>query len=153
MKHWLYPQEQMVHQQSKIFYRSGAGKLRRCQWWNTDYTLGNNGSPAEQDILQKWSRKTKKDVNDETLIIPSRINGSPAEQDILQEWSRKTKKMSVMKHWLYPRVQMVHQLNKIFYRSGAGKLKRCHWWNTDYIREEKWFTSRVRYSTGVEQEN
>jgi len=25
--------------------------------------------------------------------------------------------------------------------------------NTDYILGDKWFTSRVRYSTGVEQEN
>ena len=61
--------------------------------------------------------------------------------------------MSVMKHWLCPRGQMVHQQSKIFYRSGAGKLKRCQWWNTDYTLGDKWFTSRVRYSTGVEEEN
>jgi hypothetical protein len=48
---------------------------------------------------------------------------------------------------------MVHQQSKIFYRSGAGKLKRCQWWNTDYTLKDKWFTSRVRYSTEVKQEN
>jgi len=70
-----------------------------------------------------------------------------------QSTTQKTKKMSVMKHWLYPRVQMVHQKSKIFYRSGAGKLKKCQWWNTDYTLGYKWFTRRVKYSTGVEQEN
>jgi hypothetical protein len=48
---------------------------------------------------------------------------------------------------------MIHQQSKIFYRSGAGKQKRCQWWNTDYALGDKWFTSRVRYSTEVEQEN
>ena len=61
--------------------------------------------------------------------------------------------MSVMEHWLYPLGQMVHQQSKIFYRSGAGKLKRCQWWNTDYTLGDKWFTCRARYSTGVKQEN
>ena len=153
MKHWLYPQGQMVHQQSKIFYRSGAGKLKRCQWWNTDYTLEDKWFTSRVRYSTEVKQENLKDVSDITLIIPSGTNDSPAELDILKEWSRKTKKMSVMKHWLYPRVQMVHQQSKIFYRSGAGKLKRSQWWNTDYTLGYKWFTSRVRYSTGVEQEN
>jgi hypothetical protein len=56
--------------------------------------------------------------------------------------SVSSKKMSVLKHWLYPRGQMVHQQSKIFYRNGAGKLKRCQWWKTDYTFGDKWFHSQ-----------
>jgi hypothetical protein len=71
---------------------------------------------------------------------------------------------------------MVHQQSKIFYRSGAGKLKYSQCFITDiflvfllhscrisysagepFVPEDiisvSWFISGVRYSTGVEQEN
>jgi hypothetical protein len=93
MKHWLYPWVQMVHQQSKIFYRSGAGKLKRCQWWNTDYTWtichrGYNQCFITDIVLVFLLHSCRisystgepfEDVRDEILTMPSGTNGSPVE--------------------------------------------------------------------------
>jgi hypothetical protein len=75
----------MVHQQSKIFYRSEAGK-NQC---------------SITDILLVF------------LLHSCRISYSAGEPFVPEGIIR-----------LYPRGQMVHHQSKIFYRSGAGKLKR-----------------------------
>jgi hypothetical protein len=147
----------MVHQQSKIFYRSGAGTVYSSAahtifLWSLHYlswslTLRHTTMTSLQDHItmskalwgkvqrNQWNHKKDRHYVQWSKDKERRTNNMHNDQ--------KTKTR------LYPRGQMVHQQSKIFYRSGAGKLKWCQWWNTDYALGDKWFTSRVRYSTGV----
>jgi hypothetical protein len=116
----------MVHQQSKIFYRSEAGKLKRCQWWNTDYTLWDKWFTSR---VRGYNQCFITDIFLVFLLHSFRISysaGEPFVPEGIISVPSKTSFMSVMKHWLFPRGQMVHLQSKIFYRSGAGNLL-C-WW-------------------------
>jgi hypothetical protein len=127
----------MVHQQIKIFYRCRAGKLKRCQWWNTDYA---------------FSQCFFTDIFLVFLLHFCRISYSAGEP-FVPEGIGKTKKMSVMKHWLCPRGQTIcpRGCNQCFI-TDIFLVFLLHSCRISYSWD-KWFTSRVRYSTGVEQEN
>jgi hypothetical protein len=136
MKNWLCPRGQMVHQQSKIFYRSGAGKLKRCQCWSIDYALF-----ITVIFLVFLLHSCRISYSAGEPFVPEGIVSVSSLTSFYFSCSTPVEYLTLLVNHLS---QMVHQQSKIFYRSGAGKLKICQWWNTDYALGDKWFTSRVR---------